>query len=324
MRWGFTRGSGGMRDLGLVGTEGELYFHASKSASISGAPAAQSKIKPQVVPIFPYSSVLVPHSSDWLNIFEMKHRQLVDDVTRNNGMFGFIHYSQSMQKLALVGTLAKIKDRKILADGRSFVVTEGIRRFYVKECVAEKPYIKARVQAFEDWSDNLPLMRQLEDKVFKEVRANLKMMKILYPTKNYKFSSAILKFRPPVRPEPGVREVYLTELEGAEEVQRCADFSFAVIEMIDISSAKKLALMQEHVVERRLAKILEVLENGSSFMRDSLKEKGIMRTDAEIEKLIYLPVVSGTEDIDSVTIPANSWTPENYVGGEWQQMPILM
>lgn len=324
MRWGFTRGQGGMRELGLVGPEGEFYFHPSKAATIKGIQRGQTAAKPQVVPIFPYNSVLVPHSSDWLNIFEMKHRQLVDDVVKYDGTFGFIHYSQGMQKLALVGTLAKIKDRKILADGRSFVVIEGIKRFYLKESVSEKPYIRARVQTFDDWSENLPLMRELEDKVFKEVRANLKMMKILYPAKNYKFSNAILKFRPQVRPEPGVRQVFLTEVEGAEEVQRCADFSFAVIEMIDITPAKKLALMQEHIVERRLASILEVLENGSAFMRDSLKEKGIMRTDAEIERQIYQPMDYGTEDIDSVVLPPSSWTPENYVGGAWQQMPILM
>ena len=111
----------------------------------------------------------------------MRHRQLIDDVGSER-MLGFMHYSQSNQKLALVGTLARVKDRKLMADGRSFVVVEGVRRFYIKECITEKPYLKARVQAFEDWCEDESQMLRLEERVFREVRANLKVSIIHHAT----------------------------------------------------------------------------------------------------------------------------------------------
>ena len=70
---------------------------------------------------------------------------------------------------------------------------------------------------------------------------HLQMMKTLNPAKNYTLSSSILKFKPRLS-QPGVRSVLLTR--PRDEVQRCSDFSFAVLEMMDITPAKKLALMQ--------------------------------------------------------------------------------
>lgn len=107
MKWSFSKGMGTMQDLGLIGSEGEYYYHPSKKASLKLPPGLSKEKEPvlkgvkpkglQTVPIFPYNSVLVPMGTDWLNIFEMKHRQLVNDV--GDGVFGFSHFSQSNQKV---------------------------------------------------------------------------------------------------------------------------------------------------------------------------------------------------------------------------------
>ena len=129
-----------MKELGAVGTEGELYFHPSKLPKLS-----PSKIvgKTRTIPIFPQQNILLPGSSEWIHVFEMRNRHMLNDI--GDGVFGFCYTSQQVQKLGLVGTLARIRQRKILEDGRTFVSMEGIERFFIQEVVSEKPYIKARV-----------------------------------------------------------------------------------------------------------------------------------------------------------------------------------
>ena len=71
MKWGFSKGAGGLKELGLVGSEGEFYFHASKAVSIRDMPEDHPTIKSQNVPIFPYNNVLAPHAQvrRWFIIF---------------------------------------------------------------------------------------------------------------------------------------------------------------------------------------------------------------------------------------------------------------
>ena len=60
-------------------------------------------------------------------------------------------------------------------------------------------------------------------------------------------------------------------------------------------------------MERRLRKVLDVLEKGGAFMRAALKQKGLLLSDADIEREIYLPIDSHTDDIDLLLTPSSSW-----------------
>lgn len=329
MKWSFSKGMGTMQDLGLVGSEGEYYYHPSKKATLklSNAMAAKEPIqvkgsKPkglQTVPIFPYNSVLVPRGTDWLNIFEMKHRQLINDV--GDGVFGFSHYSQSNQKLSLVGTLAKIKDRKLLSDGRTFVVVEGVQRFYLQEFISEKPYVRAKVQTFKDYTEMPEILDDLEQRVFTEVRINVKLMEKIFPAKNYTISPSIMQSRPKTTIE-GIRSI---ELETDEAImQRRSEFSFAVMDMLQITPPTKLMLLQEHILEKRLLKIIKILENGGDYLRTEVLKKGLLNEEG-IEKLKE-EILTNTEDIETLSTESEitSWQPENFVEGKWVQKAILM
>ena len=189
--------------LSMKGSEGEFYFDPNKPAVLKGLAASNGK--KLVVPIFPHSNALLPLSTgsvclitlvelflksnlqlstEWLNIFEMRHRQLIHDV--GDGYFGFSHFSQNNRKLSLVGTLACVKDRKLMNDGRTFVIIEGVKRFYITDFISEKPYIKARVQTFEDYSERPDMVDDLEQKIFIEVRMNIKVpFKTIFPFSKY-------------------------------------------------------------------------------------------------------------------------------------------
>lgn len=102
---------------------------------------------------------------------------MIHDV--GDGMFGFTFFSQQNRKLSLVGTLARIKNRKLLHDGRTFVIIEGVKRFYISQVTNEQPYLRARVQTFDDYSENPSILAELEQKIFSEVRTNIKVCGII-------------------------------------------------------------------------------------------------------------------------------------------------
>jgi hypothetical protein len=70
MKWSFTGGR-----EGLVGSEGEFFFSGQKPGKLKVPSALYGQ--PFVVPIFPYPQVLVPTGEETLNVFEMRHRQLL-------------------------------------------------------------------------------------------------------------------------------------------------------------------------------------------------------------------------------------------------------
>lgn len=328
MKWSFSSaqqgipgmpssGGGSIQDAGVIGNEGEYYFQASRPAKLK-APV-ESVGKPKVVPLFPSpSNVLIPLGTEMLNVFEMKHRQLLNDV--GNGVFAFSYVAKQEQKLALVGTLAKVKSRKILDDGRSVCVIEGIERFYIQEVIKEKPYLKAKVQSFTDYTENPSLLDVLENKIFDEVRCNLKIMELLLPNKNYSISPHILEYRPNLVVK-GTRTV--TTLKDPLELERRAKFSFAVMDMLQISHATKLMLLQEHVIEKRFARLLKILEKCSVYLMDELRSRGIL-TEQGIRQLKE----DALNDNDKLIIPTNpnAWNAENYDDEKntWVLQPILM
>ena len=66
-------------------------------------------------------------------------------------------------------------------------------------------------------------------------------MKLLYPEKNYTISANILEYRPPTRMDK-VRLVRMTD--EAAELDRKSKFSFAIMDMLQITPATKLMFLQ--------------------------------------------------------------------------------
>jgi Lon protease-like protein len=317
MKWRFGSQSGQAGQAGegkvqIVGDEGELYFHPFKRASIVSPMAMMGKEK--TIPIFPYSSVLVPGGTEWVHIFEMRHRQMIYEV--GDGLFGFCYFNQQQQKLALVGTLARIKSRRLMEDGRTFVVMEGVERFYLKQVTSEKPYFKAKVQTFSDYTENVELLDRLERDIFDDVRFNVRLMDLLFPLKNYTLSAGILENRPLVE-TAGKRLVNMADPEA--DMARRTRFSFAVMDMLQISSATKLLLLQDHVLEKRYAKFRRVLDKGSAYLRKELVDKGVLTAEGLDE--LRREVAGDVSDLET-TMSAN-WIPENYVDGQWQLAPTF-
>jgi len=315
MRWVFSKGSGPLADMGGVGSQGEYYFIPSKRPSLKAPPAALGKER--IISIFPRNQVLVPLGEEYLGVYEMRYRHLLNDVG-DRGVFGHLYYSQENSKLALVGTLARVKKIERLDDGGVYVLMEGVGRFFLKEVLAEKPYLKAKVQVFEDYTENEQVLEALERSVVDEVRYSVKVMKLLYPQNNYTMNEGVLRHRPQLQ-LPGVRSVSL--LDEKAELERRSKFSLAAIGMLKTDPQTKLVFLQEPVLERRYSKILKVLQESTSFLEGELRKRGLVDKDGVAR--LRTEALLDLSDLESIPA-ASSWTPSNFVNGDWKLSNTLM
>lgn len=246
-----------MSDLGAVGQEGEYYYHPQKQAKLKGPDYVLGKQR--LIALFPYNSVLLPGSMERLSVFEMKYRQLLTDVSEGSGVFGMSYYSQSIQKLALVGTLGRVKSQKMFEDGRIHALVETSERYYIEEVISERPFLKARVRLFKDYSESTKSLQSLERLVFNEIKINYKYLNMLYPENNYKLSDLLrITKNQPFSLEKDTRKVNL--LGDYSEVTRSCKFSFGVIESLKLEPAVKLLLLQVRVVKCSRFLLISVLD----------------------------------------------------------------
>ena len=346
MRWAFGKGQGTLSDMGGIGSQGEYYYIPSKRPTLKAPENVLGKDR--TIPLFPRNQVLGPLGEEYLGVYEMRYRQLLNEIGEG-GVFGHVYYSQENSKIALVGTLARVKRTERLDDGGIYVVMEGVGRFYTRDVVAEKPYLKARVQTFKDYTENSALATTLELNVLNEVRYSVKLMKLLYPQNNYTMNTLVLQNRPALARD-GVRPVSLTSEET--EMERRSRFSFAAIDMLKVDPVSKLIFLQEPIIEKRYAHILrvraimwvcvgvcpppasfafalfcphfgtstQVLEESIAFLEGELRKRGIV-TEVGLTKLKE-EALADMSDLEPLNM--KSWFPENYSDGDWNMGPNML
>lgn len=314
MKWIFTKGTGSLQDVGGVGPQGEYYYISSKKATLKAPTPVLGKEK--VLPIFPRNQVLAPLGEEYIGVYEMRYRQLFNEIGER-GVFGHVYYSQDYQKLALVGTLARVKRIERLDDGGMYVLMEGIGRFYLKDVLSEKPFLRAKVQQFYDFGSNNELLLPLEQKVLEQVRYSVKIMKLLYPQNNYTMSELVMAYRPAL-PIPNVRSVSVQSQQ--DQLETRSKFTYAIMDMLKTDPITKILFLQNYAIEKRYNLILKVLEESTSFLEGELRKRGLL-TDQGLNDL-RSDLISDTHDIDSS--PSANWVPHNFVDGDWKQRPTFM
>lgn len=253
----------------------------------------------------------------------MRYRQLLYDVGEG-GLFGHIYYSQENQKLALVGTLARVKRTERLDDGGVYALMQGVGRFYVRDVVAEKPYLRANVQVFNDYCANPQLLEALELKVLDEVRYSVKIMKLLYPLNNYTMNSSVMRYRPLAKKD-GMR--YVSVEDSAAQLERRSLFSFATMDMLKTDPVTKSLFLQEAVLEKRYATMLKVLEESTAFLEGELRKRGVVGEAGLLD--LRKTVLGDTSDLDTALMAAQGQGQGEgpaslFVDQNWAQRPRMM
>ena len=113
------------------------------------------------LPLFPLRTVLFPHATLRLHVFEERYRIMVQECLRTDGPFGIalIRDGEEVGTDAepyLVGTVARITEVQNYDDGRMDVTVRGERRFRIRELDESRPYLLGRVQPVEEHGDPDP------------------------------------------------------------------------------------------------------------------------------------------------------------------------
>ena len=112
---------------------------------------AQENDKTDVLPLFPLNVVLFPGMPLPLHIFEERYKQMIGECLEHDIPFGIVLIKEGAEvgdpaEPYSVGTTARIAQVEHLDGGRMNLITEGRRRFRIRELTQQIPYIKGRVE----------------------------------------------------------------------------------------------------------------------------------------------------------------------------------
>jgi uncharacterized protein len=102
------------------------------------------------LPMFPLGTVLFPHATLPLHIFEERYRALAETCLRADGRFGVVliergHEVGGGDARFGVGTVARIVEAARTPDGRYLLATVGAERFRIRKWLDEDPFPRAEI-----------------------------------------------------------------------------------------------------------------------------------------------------------------------------------
>jgi Lon protease-like protein len=102
-----------------------------------------------LLPLFPLDVVLFPDTPLPLHVFEPRYKEMIGECLEHKLVFGVVRAKES--SLAEIGCTAEIVAvTKKYDDGRLDIVTEGRRRFQIRNVNHERSFLQGEVVFFED------------------------------------------------------------------------------------------------------------------------------------------------------------------------------
>jgi len=123
------------------------------------------------IPIFPLPLVLMPYEILPLHIFEERYREMLDDISAGNKVFGITYFDSDSQTERpderSIGCAAQVRQIDALDDGRSNIITVGVTRYRLVEYIDRgKPYNEAEVAFFLDDAEDESESEAAAERVF--------------------------------------------------------------------------------------------------------------------------------------------------------------
>jgi Lon protease-like protein len=102
-----------------------------------------------IIALFPLGVVLLPGMDLPLHIFEERYKKLIDESLEGGREFGVVYYSgKTMLRVGCTAGITRVL--RNYNHGEMDILTEGKRRFFIRELLDEKLYIEAKVEFFKD------------------------------------------------------------------------------------------------------------------------------------------------------------------------------
>ena len=124
------------------------------------------------LPLFPLPIVLLPNEILPLHIFEPRYRQMLTDIELRRNIFGITYFdleNNPVERPAIgsVGCAAELREKNMLPDGRSNILTSGVIRYRLLEYLdLGLPYLCGEVEFFEDEKEKEDDVKPIADEVF--------------------------------------------------------------------------------------------------------------------------------------------------------------
>lgn len=259
MSWSFSIDEANKQKDSLQGKDGEYYFVPGTKPKWSGPQKLVGRSK--TLPLFPRNSVLLPEGVEYLTIYDIRFRQMLNDV-EVGGYFGCVYVSPEYSKYGLVGTVARVNHIERLDDGAMYIKITGEKRFFIREISQDRPYPISKVQYLFDGLDNAQQTRQLERKLFHQLRHSMKLLKRLYPDNNYTLSDTVYRNRPyfAAIDTKTTRHTPTPIFDpNVDSIQRQASFSYGVMNLLKTDAVTRLLVLQESILDQRLQRLCKVL-----------------------------------------------------------------
>lgn len=223
------------------------------------------------LPLFLLGGPFFPQGITYLNVFEMRYRTMMFDVSNADDVFGYVHTCPQTGAIASIGTMCKITDRQLLDDGRQFISVKGMGRFRTTKILKTLPYILAEVDpVIYDLDIDDELAMELEQSVYNSLKYYMRLMKVYNSNKDMVVSPAMKKSRHTA----AVGESGLTERE------RRTNFSFAMCNMIQMTQEKESQLMLQTLsVIKRLKVQKEILTQAVIGVENQLLQLNLITPD---------------------------------------------
>lgn len=219
------------------------------------------------VPLFPLGSVLFPHATLFLHIFEPRYQEMIELCRESGRPFGIVLIREGNEvdpnaEPYMVGTLAHIRDLHRYPDGRMDIGVQGGERFRIRVLDRDgAPYLVGNVEALHEE----PMLQGLEgDRLASHARD--------------RFTELV---RAALGDRPFEVEIGFTEDPVA--------LSFAIANLIDGSERRKQALLELTDTVERFAETLPGLEEKLAVLQSIRESQGSIQplTQADVREFIH-------------------------------------
>lgn len=227
--------------------------------------AAEKVLGIKQLPLFPLPIVLLPNEILPLHIFEPRYRQMLSDIELRRNIFGITYFdpeNEPVERPAIgsIGCAAELREKSILPDGRSNILTSGVIRYRLLEYLdLGMPYLCGEVEFFEDEIEDDATVKPMADEVFELFE---RIAKAAFELSG---NSGTFPEIPKTEPEP---------------------LSFLVTAAFNLDNEIKYKLIEMTSTTRRLSKLRSILLEAVEKMESNAKIVKAAQTNGHSKKKI--------------------------------------
>ena len=288
---------------------------SSSTTSNTSNNTNKSKKNLKIIPLMPFENPLFIGSREFLYIYEMRFRSLMNHVESHDDILGRCYLTENGD-IGAIGSLCKIVEKKKVEDGKGFFIIESTSRIRIHRIIQTEPYILAEVEL--DYNDNkidnkseIILCENLCYDVYNLLKIYLRIHKYHRQQQHHMYDQSTTStstsstqqnvlFQPAVhrnRPQPDLRE-------ADKGVARHIAFSHACANLLSTEPAILQQIFQNRLISYRLHGIKRILAEAIDELSSLLIDDGALTIHAVAD--IVVQSTSPTDD-DADLVP-----PEGY------------